>query len=248
MPSHRPELPLSPGGVPARHSGDHHPRGLPCWLRPRALCRPPDAGVRLSSPGRPLGDADQCAEPRGRHPRFGADYLEVLEGPSRPAALNFGTRASRCASPKAVVSSVTSACTCCSRVDGPARSASNAVRPASRNSAFHRLIDCSQTFALRAASAVETSRARTLSTILAFCSAAITGGRPTVLHGHTDHALITGLPRSLERDTPRARPRRCSRRPFAPSVGPLLVRRPFEVGQDVLGSLATIATVACSGT
>lgn len=77
------------------------------------------------------------------------------------------------------------------------------MRPASRNSAFQRPIDCSDTFSLRAASAIETSPARTLSTILVFFSAGITGGRPTahLLHGHADHALITGLPRSLERDT-----------------------------------------------
>src|SRR5690606_12892521 len=154
--------------------------------------------MRLPSPVCPLGDADQLAEPRGRHPRLGADYLEVLEGPSRPSALFFQTRASRCASPRAVVSSATSDSSCCSRLEGPLRPEASAGRPASRNSAFHRPIDCSDTFSLRAASAIETSPARTLSTILVFFSAGITGGRPTahLLHGHADHALITGLPRS----------------------------------------------------
>src|SRR5665648_802436 len=49
-----------------------------------------------------------------------ADYLEVLEGPSRPSADLFQTRSSTAASRNAWVRSATSASNCCSRVDGPA--------------------------------------------------------------------------------------------------------------------------------
>jgi len=81
--------------------------------------------------------------------------LEVLKGPNLPSSLVFHTRTSTAASPRARVNSVTSA---------------------SRNSAFHRPIDCSDTFSLRAASAIVISPARIDSTIRIFFSAGITGG------------------------------------------------------------------------
>jgi len=71
------------------------------------------------------------------------------------------------------------------------------------NSAFHRPIDCSDTFSLRAASAIETSPARMLNTIRDFFSGGITDARPMahLPDSGADHALITGLPESLKRDT-----------------------------------------------
>jgi hypothetical protein len=75
-------------------------------------------------------------------------------GPRRaqlPSALFLQTRSSTCASPSAWVNSTTSACSCSSRPDGPDRPATSAVLPASMNSAFHRPIDCSETFSFRAA-------------------------------------------------------------------------------------------------
>ena len=129
---------------------------------------------------------------------------EVREGPKRPSALFFHTRISTAASPKARVRSSISASSWASRVDGPVLPAVKAVFPASMNSAFHRPIDCSETFSLRAASAIETSPARMLNTIRVFFSGGITGGRP-IRHlpdSGADHALITGLPESLKRDTP----------------------------------------------
>lgn len=74
--------------------------------------------------------------PCGRRPRLGAYYLEALKGPNRPSALFFQTRSSTCASPRAWVNSTTSASSCSSRDDGPDRPATNAVFPASKNSAF----------------------------------------------------------------------------------------------------------------
>jgi hypothetical protein len=47
-----------------------------------------------------------------------------------------------------------------------------------RQSAFHRPIDCSLTFSLRAASAIVISPASTLNTIRVFFSAGIDGGLP----------------------------------------------------------------------
>ena len=64
---------------------------------------------------RPAGD-DQVScppckttdQPPGRHSHFGADHLEVLEGPSRYSALFFHTRSSTWASPRAALRSSTS--------------------------------------------------------------------------------------------------------------------------------------------
>jgi hypothetical protein len=44
------------------------------------------------------------------------------------------------------------------------------------NSAFHRPIDCSETFSFRAASAIEISPAKIANTILIFFTAGIVGG------------------------------------------------------------------------
>lgn len=75
--------------------------------------------------------------------------------------------------------------------------------PASRKSAFHRLIDCSETCSRRAASVIGTSPASTASTILDFLSAGIVGGRAIDdrQDSEADHAHTTGLPESLTRDT-----------------------------------------------
>src|SRR4029077_17005206 len=116
----------------------------------------------------PFRDVEKPAEPRGRHPRLGADYLEVLEGPNRPSALFFQPRSSPCASPSAWVNSTTSDSSCSSRLDGPDRPATKAVLPASMNSASHRPIDCSETFSFRAASATDISPAKIANTILIF--------------------------------------------------------------------------------
>src|SRR5690606_20225501 len=129
----------------------------------------------LAAPG-PLGHADQRAEPRGRHARLGADHLEVLEGPRRPSADFFQTRISTAASPSAWVSSTTSASSCASRVEGPDLPAARPVLPASRNCRFQFPTDCSETFALRAASATLISPARIDNTIRVFSSAGNTGG------------------------------------------------------------------------
>src|SRR5699024_7515955 len=126
----------------------------------------------------PFRDVELPAPPRGRHPRLLSDHLEVLEGPKRPSALFFQTRISTAASPSAWVSSTTSASSCSSRLDGPLRPAARAVLPASRNSAFHRPIDCSLTFSRRAASAIDISPAITLNTLRVFFSTGICGGLP----------------------------------------------------------------------
>jgi len=46
------------------------------------------------------------------------------------------------------------------------------------NSAFHRPIDCSETFSFRAASAIDISPAKIANTIRVFFSGGIIGGRP----------------------------------------------------------------------
>jgi hypothetical protein len=99
------------------------------------------------------------------------------KGPGRPPALSFQTRISTAASPSACVSSATSASNCSSRVEGPGRPAARAVLPASRKSAVHRPA-CSYTFSRRAASAMLTSPASTLSTIRVFFSTGMLGGLP----------------------------------------------------------------------
>src|SRR5450759_5278484 len=104
-----------------------------CRPRPRALARVSGAGACLMATPGPLGPADQLAEPRGRHTRGQTDYLEVLEGPSRPSALFFQTRSSTAASPSVWVRSATSASNCASRVEGPDFPAARPVRPASRD-------------------------------------------------------------------------------------------------------------------
>lgn len=106
-------------------------------------------GLLLRAPLRALacqvrsGMSNELAESHGRHARLHADHLEVLEEPSRPSADFFQTLTSRCASPSAWVNSATSASSCSSRDEGPDLPATRAVLPASKNSAFHRPIDCS---------------------------------------------------------------------------------------------------------
>src|SRR5690606_32502754 len=110
--------------------------------------------------------------------------------------------AARCASPKAWVSSVISASSCCSRVDGPDFPATSPERPDSRNCRFQFPTDCSDTFARRAASATVTSPARTDNTILTFSSAGTAGGLAmndqTPSTGQTRNKRA--LPQSLTRD------------------------------------------------
>jgi len=95
-----PDLAVPPGGMLHRDSDDHLPVGEADRRRPRALRWVTCAGLGLPAPVGPFRDADQLAEPRGRHPGLAADYLEVLEGPSRPSALFFQTRSSTAASPR----------------------------------------------------------------------------------------------------------------------------------------------------
>jgi hypothetical protein len=70
---------------------------------------------------------------RSMQHRVGADYREVLEGPSRPSALFFQTRISTAASPNACVRSATSASSCCSRVYGPVFPTTSAALPPSKS-------------------------------------------------------------------------------------------------------------------
>ena len=83
------------------------------------------------------------------------------------------------------------------------RPAISPTLPATTKSAFHRWTDCSPTFSLRAASETETPPASTANTTRTFFSGGITGGRPIrhLLDSDADHALTTGLPRRLTRDT-----------------------------------------------
>ena len=192
VPGHRPHLAVTPRRM---RPGDHHhgiTGAVPSRGRPRTLGWAPVCGPGLPTPVGPFGDADLAGEPRGRHPRIDPDYLEVLEGPSRPSALFFHTRSSTAASPSAWV-------------EGPVRPAVNAVLPASTKSAFHRLIDASEIFSLRAASAIETSPDNTANTIRV-----LTFGRNDRRTTHQAPPqlkaimpLTTGLPRSLKRDNMR---------------------------------------------
>jgi hypothetical protein len=59
----------------------------------------------------------------------------------------------------------------------PDRPATKAVFPASKNSAFQRPIDCSETFSFRAASAIDIPPAKIANTIRVFFSGGIAGGR-----------------------------------------------------------------------
>src|SRR5690554_1124937 len=177
---HRPDLAMSPRRMRTRVRQHAFPRGITGRTRPRTLDLSTSTGLGLPAAPSPFRDAELLAPPRGRHPGLDPDHLEVLEGPNLPSADFFHTLASRWASPSAWVRSATSASSCCSRVDGPDRPAASAVFPASRKSAFHRPIDCSDTFSRRAASAIVISPASTLSTIRVFRSAGITGGLPMV--------------------------------------------------------------------
>jgi hypothetical protein len=93
------------------------------------------------------------------------------------------------------------ASSCSSRLDGPDRPATSAVLPASMNSAFHRPIDCSETFSFRAASAIDISPDKIANTIRVFFSGWIIGRSTHRLtsRSNADHALTTGLPESLKR-------------------------------------------------
>src|SRR5699024_7720253 len=141
-----------------------------------------------------FGNVEQVAEPRGRDSRLFPDYLEVFEGPSRPSALFFQTRSSTAASPSARVRSSTWASSWASRGDGPGFPAASAVLPASRNSVFHRPIDCSETFSFRAASATVTSPASTLSTMLVLVSGLNTAGRPLVRSSCSQTPIMPSYP------------------------------------------------------
>ena len=177
---HRPYFAMLPGRALGGVFEDQLPSSIPSRLRPRTLRRITSTLVGLpASPGA-FGHVDQLAEPRGRHARLNTDHLEVLEGRNLPSADFFHTLISIAASPRAWVSSETSASSCCSRLEGPDRPAVNAVLPASRKSAFHRPIDCSDTLSRRAASATVISPANTLNTIRVFFSAGITGGLPMI--------------------------------------------------------------------
>lgn len=143
--------------------------------------------------------SNELAEPHGRHARLHADHLEVLEEPSRPSADFFHTLTSRCAPPSAWVNSATSASSCSSRDEGPDLPATRAILPASKNSTFHHPIDCSLTFSLRAASAIDNSPASTLNTIRAFFSTGIKGGLPMLKLSLRTYT--TPLPHNLTRDT-----------------------------------------------
>jgi transposase len=89
-------------------------RGVAGRARPWTLRRPPGTGLGLPAAPGPLGHVEAGAEPRSRHARLDADHLEFLEGPSRPSADFFRTRISTAASPRAWVSSATSASSCSS--------------------------------------------------------------------------------------------------------------------------------------
>src|SRR5512132_3031708 len=178
MSGHRPDLAMAPGRMLPSQIGYHLPEPVPRRPRPRPRRETDGTGSGLFATPGPFRDVEQPAEPRGRHPRLSADYLEVLEGPSRPSALFFQTRSSTCASPSAWVNSTTSVSSCSSRLEGPDRPATSAVLPASMNSAFQRPIDCSETFSFRAASAIDISPAKIASTIRVFFSGGIVGGRP----------------------------------------------------------------------
>src|SRR5665648_367465 len=171
--------------------------------RPRSLDRVSGPGAGLMAAPGPLGHADQRTEPRGRHARTQTDYLEVLEGPSRPSADFFQTRSSTAASPRAWVRSATSASNCCSRVDGPALPATSPARPASKNCRFQLPTDCSETFARRAASATDNSPAKIDSTTRTFSSTGNTGAlvMPLRLLQQVTTRNQRDLPQSLTRDT-----------------------------------------------
>jgi hypothetical protein len=133
-------------------------------------------------------------------PRSG--HAGVLEGPNRPSADFFHTRASKCASPRAWVNSATSASSCCSRFDGPDLPAISPARPDSRSCRFQFPTDCSDTVARRAASATLTPPAMTDNTIRTFSSADSAAGLAmndqTPSTGHTRKKRV--LPQSLTRD------------------------------------------------
>ena len=63
------------------------------------------------------------------------------------------------------------------------------------NYAFHRPIDCSETFSIRAASAIDISPAKIANTIRVFFSGGIIGGRPIasrILRGRTPNMITAG--------------------------------------------------------
>src|SRR5690606_20704592 len=137
-------------------------------------------------PGQPAGsltgvgaarDLDQLSEPRDAHAGVGPDHLEVLDGGSSSAE-RFHTRSSTWASPSAAFTSSSSASSARSRLFGPGLPPSATPwRPASMNWRFQFDTDCSDTFALRAASATLISPARTDSTSRVFSSGGNALGR-----------------------------------------------------------------------
>jgi hypothetical protein len=127
----------------------------------------------VGRPGRGPGGGARCARARrsarrtswSPMPAWMRITCQVRDGPRRPSADFFHTRSSTAASPRAWVSSATSASSGASRVEGPDLPATRPARPDSRNCRFQFPTDCSETFARRAASATVTSPARIDSTI-----------------------------------------------------------------------------------
>ena len=111
------------------------------------------------------------------------NHLKVPEEPSRPSTDFFHTQTPRCASWN----------------QDPDLPATRAVLPASKNSAFHHPIDCSLTFSLRAASAIDNPPASTLNTIRVFFSTGTQEGLPVPRLPFKTYT--TALPHSLTRDT-----------------------------------------------
>lgn len=181
---------MPPRGVCCGVRDDRFPCRVPDRLRPRPFRWRVATSLGLPAPPGLLGHADQRAKPRSRHARVGADYPEVRKGPNRPSALFFQTRISIAASPRACVNSATSASNCSSRLDGPVFPATSAALPPSKNSAYQRPIDCSDTFSRRAASARLISPAKIDSTIRIFFSDGITGGLPIVIGSLQQEPII----------------------------------------------------------
>ncbi|MEY9995521.1 hypothetical protein ABIE67_007553 [Streptomyces sp. V4I8] len=203
--AHRPHLAVAPGQVRERVPAGGLPDALAGRARPRSSGMRAPAGAGLVTAPGPLGHADEPAEPRGRHALSVRITSRSSKGPAGPPDF-FHTRSSTAASPSAWVKSATRASSCCSRVLGPDLPPWLA-RPDSRNWRFQVPIDCSDTFARRAASATVISPARIDSTIRTFSSGGSAGGLTMI--DQTPSSSRTrkkrALPQSLRRDMDKSR-------------------------------------------
>jgi hypothetical protein len=128
------------------------------------------------------------------------------KSPTGPPRAFSRPTAPRAPSPSAWVNSTTSASSCSSRLDGPDRPATSAVLQASMNSAFHRPIDCSDTFSFRTASAIDISPAKDRQHDPGLLLRRDQSTHRLTSCSNADHALTTALPESLKRNTSTQKP------------------------------------------